>query len=269
MKIVYIGIDLLYPALPAFSSVCEISRIVTCQTDNVTEFNTRVCEFAKNRKIPLKIGKITEEDIREWKEESCDFAVCAGFYYKIPVIPDFLIINIHPSLLPKGRGAWPMPITILRKLPYSGITFHKMEKELDTGDIILQEKVEVSGEENLETLVKKLQGLLPAMVKKLAAGFEELVKTAKPQGEGEYWECIEETDMPLDGKMSVERADRILRAFYGYECIYRDGTKTFGLIRGKVCQDVTEFPISGGYITAEKVRVIEDENAKDTDGNEG
>lgn len=268
MKVVYIGIDLLYPALPALASMCQIDRIVTCETDNITEFNSKVCEFAKKNNILLQIGKISIDDICQWKEDGCDFAVCAGYYYKIPVVDDFLIVNIHPSLLPVGRGAWPMPVTILRKLDSSGITFHKMEKELDTGDIILQEKVSVSKDENLHTLTEKLQSLLPKMVERLVTEFDGLIQGASPQGEGEYWELIEETDMPICKETSVEEADLILRAFYGYGCIYQNEIKSFILLNGKICQEKTDFPVDGGYIKAEKAKENENTDTKDTVGNE-
>ena len=41
-RIVYIGIDLFYPALLELSRLCEVGQIVTCSTDNVTEFNVKV-----------------------------------------------------------------------------------------------------------------------------------------------------------------------------------------------------------------------------------
>ena len=48
------------------------------------------------------------------------------------------MVNIHPALPPKGRGAWPMPVTLLEGLRESGITIHKMTDGFDEGDILPQ-----------------------------------------------------------------------------------------------------------------------------------
>lgn len=61
-KIVYVGIDTLFQALPALVKAgCRVCEIVSCPVDNETEFNLRTCAFAGDNQIPLLIGRIMRE----------------------------------------------------------------------------------------------------------------------------------------------------------------------------------------------------------------
>ncbi len=253
MKIAYIGIDLFYPALEIlFNLGYEIAEIFTCETDNVTEFNVKIIEFAQKNKIPYTKQRITVSDIERLKEKECSFAICAGYYYKIPVDSKFPMLNIHPSLLPVGRGSWPMPQTILKGMKKSGVTFHKIAEDFDTGDILLQKEFEVSEDENLKSFMEKAYNCLPEMLEELTFDFERLYSNATPQPQGEYWAAPEEKDYTITPDMFAKEADLILRAFLGYECIYKKGSKKFALLGGKLIESVddkeSEFSVKGGYI---------------------
>lgn len=257
MKIAYIGIDLLYPALESLGNVgCEIIHIFTCNTDNITEFNLKVCGYANINNIPLSIGKITHTDIRRLKEDGCQLIICGGYYYKIPVDDSIPVINIHPSLLPIGRGAWPMPVTIMKGLKKSGVTIHKMTDKLDSGDILLQRSVNVSKDENLKSLTEKLQSLLPDMITQLISDFDYLYHNASPQGDGEYWECPDEHGYIITPDMSCHDADIILRSFYGYECVYKSGEEAYGVIDGVISHGRSDsnLKLTDGTIESTKVR---------------
>lgn len=261
MKIAYIGIDLLYPALPALVAAgCEVLKIITCETDNETEFNLSVCSYAREHDIPLLIGVISESILYKLLEEGCEALICGGYYYRIPVIPDLPMVNIHPSLLPEGRGAWPMPLVILSGQKETGVTIHKITEGFDEGDILLQRRIAVGGEDNLQELTDKIQAVLPEMMEILAGNFTHLYKEARSQGKGVYQKAPKENDYILHPGMSVKEADKILRAFYGYECIYREGKKEWGLIGGKVYlggrQKKGDFLLTDGYINAEQTRKL-------------
>lgn len=233
MKAAYVGIDLLYPALPALADTgCEILRVFTCETDNVTEFNTQVSAFAREKGIPLQTSRMTAGDLEDLRRAGCELVLCGGYYYRLPMRKDLYMVNIHPALLPVGRGAWPMPVTILKGLPESGVTMHRMTEGLDEGDVLLSRRVEVAPEENLRTLTDKLRALLPGMVRELAADLPALWDSAMPQEEekAKYWPTPTERDWTVNEHMSPAEADRILRAFYGYEVIYERGGERWELI---------------------------------------
>ena len=267
MKVAYVGIDILYPVLTSlYDCGAQIVKIFTCKTDNYTEFNTRTIEFANDHNIPVAIKKITKEDLYELVKMGCDFMLVGGYYHVIPVIPEFKIVNTHPSLLPLGRGVWPMPLTILKGLTESGVTMHQMEKTLDTGKILIQKKCPVYPEkDDLKTLTERQWCLIPEMVKELVSSFEKLWENATPQGTGEYWKMPTPEQYTVTSDMSFDKADLILRAFKGYECIYinEKTKKKFELIDGVAykSEDTLHIPppslkLKDGYIICERMRRV-------------
>lgn len=257
MKIAYIGIDLLYPALPALAGAgCDIAEVFTCDTDNETEFNLKVTAFAQAHGVPCTTRRMTREDIARLKEKGCKAAVCGGYYYRLPVDPEFPMVNIHPALLPIGRGAWPMPLVILRGMKETGITLHRVAEGFDEGDILLQERVAVSPRDDLGSLMDKLTAPLPGMMETLVRRFDALLANARPQGEGEYWPCPDERDYPITPGTAYADADRILRAFYGYRCIYQDGEKRWAVIGGRAAKSGEGLPFQGGVISGGRATAL-------------
>ena len=81
------------------------------------------------------------------------------------------ILNIHPSLLPKYKGLDTHARALKNNDKYSGCTVHLVNSKLDSGKIILQKKVKIYKNDNIETLSKRVlkqeHKLYPAAIKKL------------------------------------------------------------------------------------------------------
>lgn len=223
MKIAYLGYDVLYPCLTALEAAgCSVMEIFTCKTDNLYEFNLKVSAFAERRNIPCHIERITLDDIHRLKDAGCQAIFCAGYFYKVPVDRSLPIVNVHPAMLPIGRGAWPMPVVIMRGLTQSGVTLHKMEKELDAGDILLQRAFPVTQQDNLETLTETVCEIASSLCARIVANFDEYWDGATPQGDCyEYWACPQKEDYTITQNTPPNEAEKILRAFYGFDCYIR------------------------------------------------
>jgi len=78
-------------------------------------------------------------------------------------IPKHGAVNVHASLLPKYRGAAPIPWAILKGEKVTGVTTMMMDEGMDTGDILLQTEIPIGDEETSETLHDQL-GLLGAQL---------------------------------------------------------------------------------------------------------
>lgn len=260
MKTVYLGIDLLKPVLDALlREGCEVLKLFTCPVDNVTEFNTSVIHTAQERGIPYTLDRITAADLDELAEQGCELLVCAGYYHRVPVSAAFPMVNFHPTPLPVGRGSWPMPRLILEGAELGGVTAHEMAADFDTGNILLQERFALDRREDHGTYMEKVYEKIPAMVRELVNNLPQVLGGARPQGAGEYWSVPAQEDWTVTPDMEAAQADLILRAFYGYECVYRDGEHKTELIGGRVVTGGLPnqpFPVRGGYIVAERERPL-------------
>ncbi len=254
MRIAYIGIDLFYTALEKLYDLgCEVMEIFTCEVDNIYEFNLKICDFAEKHNIPISKKPINYQDIQRLLDSGCDMAICGGYYFKIPHDTNLPIVNIHPSLLPVGRGSWPMAQSILWGHKSSGVTIHKIAEGFDTGDILVQREFQIDADETHKTFMEKANDIIAEMLPELLKNFDDLYKNAKEQGEGEYWKAPTEADFTITPDMTVEQADLILRAFYGYECIYKNKENSRIIIGGRAvlsnALNGREFPLVDGYIT--------------------
>ena len=251
MKIVYAGFDLMHSAMEALAENNELIKLFTCDVDSEYETNYMVVELAKKLNIPVTMERITRDDIDELLDMGCELLVSAGYYYRIPVDKRLPMVNIHPSLLPYGRGAWPMPLAILDGLTESGVTVHKTEEGFDTGDILLQERFDINAEETLISFMGKVNSRLPAMMDRLTSDFDDLWNNAKPQGEGEYQPQPDPEDYIITADDTVEYADRILRAFFGFPCYYRDGERVYELVEYRAFPGAGDdecLPLADGHI---------------------
>jgi len=108
-----------------------------------------------------------------------DLMLCWGFPWKIPQsaleVPRLGSINMHPALLPRHRGPIPLAWALRDGDSVWGQTWHRMDAELDTGNLLAQGTVPIEdGDVNIEQFGAKLIGgaldLLPHALERVAAG---------------------------------------------------------------------------------------------------
>jgi methionyl-tRNA formyltransferase len=124
-------------------------------------------------------------------------------------------INIHPSLLPQYRGPAPIPAAILNRDRETGISIQTLALQMDSGDILLQERVPLTGRETTAslsaTMAQKAALLLPAALKGIAAG----TFAPRPQNhkEASYCSLINRKDGCINWNQSAAAIDARIRAF--------------------------------------------------------
>ncbi len=115
-------------------------------------------ELGKNIEI-LQPAKIDEEFLNKLKNISADFYIVAAYAKILPEslikIPKLGVIGVHPSLLPKFRGASPIQSAILSGDEETGVSLFIIDKKIDNGPILSLWKVKI-GEDNYEELEAKL-----------------------------------------------------------------------------------------------------------------
>lgn len=157
MKIIFFGTpDYVIPVLEKLNKYHEIVAVVTQSPkpvgrDKKIEYSA-VDTWAHKKKIEkfFDFNKLPEADM----------GVCAAFGMIIPksVINKFKygIINIHPSLLPKYRGASPIQATLINGDKVTGVSIIKMDEKMDHGPVLTQFKEDVLSDDTNETLRTRL-----------------------------------------------------------------------------------------------------------------
>jgi methionyl-tRNA formyltransferase len=122
-------------------------------------------------------------DIKEFPD--ADIGIVASFGVIIPkfVIDHFKfgILNIHPSLLPKYRGASPVPATLIAGDKDTGVTIIKMDEKMDHGPVVGKFKEEVLDDDTTETLRNRLFELSADYLVKLIPAYIQGKIKPKPQ----------------------------------------------------------------------------------------
>ena len=109
------------------------------QIKNDEDFSNQLKELNPDIFIVIAYGKILSKEILN--------------------IPKYGCWNAHASLLPRWRGAAPIQRALLSGDKYTGVGIMKMDEGLDTGDILIEEKIIIENNENLQTLTDKLSEL--------------------------------------------------------------------------------------------------------------
>lgn len=129
-------------------------------------------------------------------------------------LPPFGCVNVHASLLPRWRGASPVQAAVLND-DVSGVTIMQMGKGLDTGPILSQRAVDISGDQTAGELFDELAELGAVLLVETLPGY--LAGEIKPQPQDEtlatYAPKIEKADGELDLTQPAELLARKVRAF--------------------------------------------------------
>jgi len=134
--------------------------------------------------------------------------VCAyGLLIPESLLSRALWLNVHPSLLPRWRGAAPVERAIMAGDPRTGVTIHRTTKELDAGPIAAQEAFDVGPEDDA--------GVVYARAAKVAARLldgvlEQPAFSPQPDEGVTYAEKIAPADRELDpSRPAQERVNRV------------------------------------------------------------
>jgi methionyl-tRNA formyltransferase len=154
-------------------------------------------------------------------------------------------VNLHPSLLPKYRGPAPVNAAILNGDPETGITIQRIAREVDSGDIILQERVPLTGRETAASLTALtaergavlLSDALDLIVRDAA------VYTPQDAGGATYCLRIEKEDGRIDWRRPAVEIERMVRA-------YSPWPSAWTLYKGETLRILAAGAISGGEATA-------------------
>ncbi|WP_333024023.1 methionyl-tRNA formyltransferase [Wolbachia endosymbiont of Pentidionis agamae] len=111
--------------------------------------------------IPSSLNSVKEQEILRNLKPDVIVVTAYGLFLpkKVLDIPKYGCINIHPSLLPRWRGAAPIQHAILAGDEETGVSIMQMNEMLDAGDILKQDKIHLEKDYNYSMLHDKLSKL--------------------------------------------------------------------------------------------------------------
>ncbi|MEI8128435.1 MAG: methionyl-tRNA formyltransferase [bacterium] len=190
------------------------------KSHNLYEINARSANSAEFKKEILKLNADVVL-VGTWGEK---------LKKNIINLPKLATINVHPSLLPKYRGPNPYLQAIKHLETKSGVTFHLMDENFDTGAILLQKVVPIeptdTGKELREKIVLASRGGVCELLKTLNA--EIIIPIAQDEKHASYFTQISEDDVMLDFSKSAQEVSAHIRAFHPwFKCYFPHGKNFF------------------------------------------
>ena len=183
-------------------------------------------------------------------------------------IPPCGVINVHPSMLPKYRGAAPIHRAIINGEKHTGVTIMLLDEGEDTGDIIRQKEVEILDSDTTDTLCDRLANisgdlLLEAL--SMATPPSPPPGLAEPGGgppphypqddsKATYAPKLTKEEGTIDWSKSVVQIRNLVRGTYPWPGTYTHFEKT--LLKIIACEiadiQIEDAPPGAIYITPEK-----------------
>ena len=251
MKIIFFGsppscINILNSLLENHNIISIVSKKQPEATKRRKIKQSEVSLFASRNNIPFLDPDILDSKFKDkLKKMKPDlFLVCA--YGKILSddfikIPTYGTLNIHPSLLPQYRGPSPVQNTIINLDDKSGYTIIKMDKGVDTGDILfISEPITLRKNEKYLDL---LNFLLSESSKGITQAIDNLVNNKnidkQDNEKASYTELIKKTDGLIEWNSSAEKIEAKFRAFSSWPQSYSfHNNKRFKILD----MELTNFP---------------------------
>jgi methionyl-tRNA formyltransferase len=186
----------------------------------------------------LQVASVNEPDAVEAIRSATPElgTVCAfGQLIKDPLLTELPMLNVHPSLLPRWRGAAPIERAIMARDPETGVSVMRVTAGLDSGPVALQESTAIGPDEDLGSLAARLASLGGELIVRAldlhTAG--ELTYSDQDESEATYAEKIDPAERRLDPSRPAVELAATVRALTPHIGAYRelDGGGRLGIRR--------------------------------------
>ncbi|WP_148340231.1 methionyl-tRNA formyltransferase [Aquicella siphonis] len=178
-----------------------------------------------------------------------DVMVVAAYGLLLPSavlsIPRLGCVNIHPSLLPRWRGAAPIQRAIFAGDTHTGVTIMQMDQGLDTGPMLLQREYQMTADETSQTLLDRLaKAGADALIEALDLMAQDRLQP-KPQDNqsATYAQKITKEEALLDWEQPALVLEHIIRAFNPWPVAYTSWEgQSLRIWMAKALQEVHNLP---------------------------
>lgn len=255
MRILFAGTpDIAVPSLELLSKSFDVCGVLTNPDRKQGRKKVLVPSPVKEKALELDIPVFQPEKLdssfcNTVKELKPDLLVCIAFgkifrQSFLEIFPEGGI-NLHPSLLPLYRGPSPISEAILNGDKVSGISIQRLAKEMDSGNILHQEKFTLNGDETTESLTQRVAEMGAPLIVEVVKGIKNgTVKEYEQDHESAtFCALIKKEDGLINWSSSTDKILNSIRAFTPWPLAYtRYGDKTLNILEAEKGEDVDGQP---------------------------
>ncbi len=232
LRVVFMGTpEFAVPTLEALHSHHQVMAVVSLadkprgRGHKVSPTPVKECAQKYGLRV-LQPARVRDEAfLEEMAKLAPDVIVVAAYSRLIPSrllqLPRFGCLNLHPSYLPRYRGAVPVPAAIMNGDSMAGVTVFRMDEGYDTGDLLLWRESPIGARETGSQLLERLSKVGAELVLETLQGLEAGTLTPIPQetipegfqrGEIAYTKPFSKESLLIDWQQSPERVSNFVRA---------------------------------------------------------
>ena len=213
------------PALEVLEAETDLALVIS-QPDRPAGRSLKltpcpVAEYAAQKGLPLfQPEKINDpQSMAKISSLEPDLLVTASYggmiCRELRKLPTRGAINLHPSLLPKHRGATPIQSSLLAGETLTGTTIFRLTARLDAGPILAQKELSIQDSDDHGSLHDTLARLSAELLHDLLPELEKGNATERPQNDAEATYCakVEREDLILDWNKPAAEVRNRIRAF--------------------------------------------------------
>lgn len=237
MKIIFFGTsDFSLSILKGLIDLKQDIVAVVSQPDKINGRNKKIIlspikNYCVQNGIPLfQFANLNKEGEETLKNFEPDLFVTASYGQLIKQnildIPKFGTLNVHPSLLPKYRGATPIQTAVMNGDEITGVTLMKTDIGMDSGDIYLQKEIALPQDISISGVFDMLSTLSIDCLKEFFSKFDYYISHPIPQDDSKatYCHLIKNEDYLLDFNSNAIKIVNKIRALENCYFVY-NGTR--------------------------------------------
>ncbi|BBX72922.1 methionyl-tRNA formyltransferase [Mycobacterium shinjukuense] len=182
-------------------------------------FSDSVEDLARAHGIPVHLAERVDADTIDLvKRAEPEVIVVNSWYTRMPAelynLPPHGTLNLHDSLLPKFTGFSPVLWALISGESEVGLTVHRMDDGLDTGDILIQRSLPIGPTDTGTELVMRAMELIPGALADALRALQSGTAVWRPQNKAErtYFHKRSQRDSLIDWSWPAEDLERFVRA---------------------------------------------------------
>ena len=251
LRIIFMGTpEFAVPSLQKlYEAGYDIAAVVTAPDKpagrgmQLTQSAVKKYAVEKNLKILQPEKLKSPAFIEELKSLKADVQTVVAFRMLPEIVwnmPPMGTINLHGSLLPQYRGAAPINWAIINGEKETGVTTFKLQHEIDTGNMLLQEKIKIEDDETAGSLHDKM----------METGADLLLKTIRKLEKGNLKEIEQRSALSFETSVSLRHAPKIFTETCEINW-NKNVEEIYNLIRG-----LSPYPAAFTFLNGKKLKIF-------------